>query len=298
MTMSPRAINYRSTIYRQMILRWMLCLLAGFISAESGLERRLLAQDNNDQPSSTVLPQPRAHAHNDYQHPRPLMDALAEGFCSVEADIFLVNGELLVAHEPSELSPQRTLEALYLNPLLERIREMGGRVYPQGPQFTLLIDFKSEGAATYEALRKQLTRYREMLVPHADGPLGTGGRPSAAVQIIISGDRPIAAIQADPERLVGIDGRLSDLDSTLSADLMPMISDRWPTHFRWRGQGAFPAQERQRLRQIVEQAHAAGRRVRFWATPELPAVWDALLTAGVDHINTDQLMELRMHLSK
>jgi hypothetical protein len=226
------------------------------------------------------------------------MDALAQGFCSVEADIFLVKGELLVAHEPSELSPQRTLAALYLQPLHERIREMGGRVYPQGPQFTLLIDFKSAGAATYEALRKQLTRYREMLVPHADGPLGTDGHPSAAVQIIISGDRPLAAIQADPERLVGIDGRLSDLDSKLSADLMPMISDRWPTHFRWRGQGEFPPQERQRLRQIVEQAHAAGRRVRFWATPELPAVWDALLTAGVDHINTDQLMELRMHLSK
>jgi len=225
------------------------------------------------------------------------MDALAEGFCSVEADIFLVNGELLVAHEPSELSPQRTLEALYLNPLRKRIREMGGRVYPQGPQFTLLIDFKLEGAPTYEVLRKQLERYREMLVPQAGSPLGLDGRPSAAVQIVISGNRPIAAIQNDPERLVGIDGRLSDLDTTLSADLMPMISDRWPTHFRWRGQGSFPAQEREHLRRVVEQAHAAGRRIRFWATPELPVVWDVLLAAGVDHINTDQLIKLRMHLN-
>ena len=39
---------------------------------------------------------PAAHAHNDYLHKRPLLDALAQGFCSVEADIFLVDGALLV----------------------------------------------------------------------------------------------------------------------------------------------------------------------------------------------------------
>jgi len=38
-----------------------------------------------------------AHAHNDYQHERPLLDALAHGFQSVEADVFLVEGKLLVA---------------------------------------------------------------------------------------------------------------------------------------------------------------------------------------------------------
>ena len=38
----------------------------------------------------------RAHAHNDYEHPRPLFDALDHGFKSVEADIWLV-----------ELQPQK-----------------------------------------------------------------------------------------------------------------------------------------------------------------------------------------------
>ncbi|HET6325009.1 MAG TPA: hypothetical protein VFG04_09940, partial [Planctomycetaceae bacterium] len=40
----------------------------------------------------------RAHAHNDYEHKRPLFDALDQGLCSVEADIFLVDGQLLVGH--------------------------------------------------------------------------------------------------------------------------------------------------------------------------------------------------------
>ena len=44
------------------------------------------------------LPGPlgQAHAHNDYYHKRPLLDALSHGFCSVEADVFLKNGRLLV----------------------------------------------------------------------------------------------------------------------------------------------------------------------------------------------------------
>ena len=42
-----------------------------------------------------VAPLARAHAHNDYLHERPLLDALDHGFTSVEADIFLVDGKLL-----------------------------------------------------------------------------------------------------------------------------------------------------------------------------------------------------------
>src|SRR5207248_6446713 len=84
-----------------------------------------------------------AHAHNDYLHKRPLFEALERGFCSVEADIYLVDGKLLVAHERQMTRPERTLEALYLEPLRERVRKNGGRVYPHGPEFTLLIDLKT-----------------------------------------------------------------------------------------------------------------------------------------------------------
>lgn len=44
------------------------------------------------------MPLVHAHAHDDYEHKRPLFDALDRGFCSVEADVHLVDGQLLVAH--------------------------------------------------------------------------------------------------------------------------------------------------------------------------------------------------------
>src|SRR5262245_24855387 len=79
-----------------------------------------------------VVPLRHTHAHNDYEHKRPLFDALDQGFCSVEADVFLTDGRLLVGHERKDLRPERTLESLYLDPLRERARANGGRVYPGG----------------------------------------------------------------------------------------------------------------------------------------------------------------------
>src|SRR5256885_2951300 len=53
------------------------------------------------------------HAHNDYEHPHPLFDALDAGARSVEADVFLVNGKLLVAHSWVDVRPERSLQSLY-----------------------------------------------------------------------------------------------------------------------------------------------------------------------------------------
>ncbi|GAA4427846.1 hypothetical protein GCM10023169_28280 [Georgenia halophila] len=62
-----------------------------------------------------------------------------------------------------------------------------------------------------------------------------------------------------------------------------------------------PDDERAQLQQIVDDAHAGGYQVRFWATPESvtdarEAVWRALIDAGVDQINTDHLPELEAFL--
>jgi len=249
-------------------------------------------------PADEVIPRPRAHAHNDYYHKRPLLDALSHGFCNVEADIYLVDGKLLVAHSRFELKPEKTLEKLYLDPLLKRVRDntvagLGGdRVFPLGPPFTLLIDFKTNGVEIYKRLQEVLPHYREMLTR-----VENGQRLQGAVTIVISGDRPREQIAKSTIRYVGIDGRLGDLSSKEPAHLLPLISDRWTSHFRWRGDGPMPAEEKLKLKNIVEQAHARGRRVRFWATPENPALWQELYDANVDLINTDKLAELEKFLA-
>jgi hypothetical protein len=180
---------------------------------------------------------------------------------------------------------------LYLRPLRERVRGNGGSVHGDGKPIMLLVDIKKDGPAAYEALGRLLNEYRDIVSGVEDGRFRT-----RAVDVVISGDRPKELIASDRDRRAGIDGRLSDLDSKMPADLMPLISDRWSSHFGWRGEGDIPPEERKKLRSIVRRAHQSGRRVRFWATPESESLWRELIAAGVDHINTDQLDRLQAFL--
>ena len=244
-------------------------------------------------PQDEVTPLRGAHAHNDYRHDPPLFKALEQGFTSVEADIFLVGDRLCVAHAPNEIVHDKTLQSLYLQPLRERVARNGGRVYRNGPGCILLVDIKTAAEPTYRRLHEVLKEYRDILTT-----FGPDGRKDGAVLVIVSGNRSLEQMRSQEVRYAGYDGRLTDLDSEVPADVIAMISDQWGKHFTWRGEGPMPPEERKKLEEIVRKAHAKGRLVRFWETPDLrssarDAVWRELLSAGVDLINTDDLEGLR-----
>jgi len=241
---------------------------------------------------AAAQPLPQAHAHNDYEHPRPLLDALDRGFCSVEADIHLVNGLLLVAHDSDKVDPKRTLESLYLEPLRERVKTNGGAVYAKGPPLLLLVDIKTEAEPTYAALRPVLKRYREMLTEFTTHATRTG-----AVTVVLSGNRPVQTTAPEAVRYAAIDGRLPDLDNDSSRHLIPLVSDDWTKHFQWRGEGEISSQDRMKLASLVSKAHAQERRIRFWGLPDTQEAWKLMLDSGVDLINTDDLAGLQKFLT-
>ncbi|MFI6765132.1 phosphatidylinositol-specific phospholipase C/glycerophosphodiester phosphodiesterase family protein [Streptomyces sp. NPDC050355] len=257
----------------------------------AGLTAPADARDADVRRPTGSSPLRRAHAHNDYEHPRPLLDALDHGFGSVEADVWLVDGRLLVAHEESGLDPARTLEALYLDPLRRRIRANNGTVYRGHPlSLQLLIDVKSAGEATYRELSRVLHRYGDMLSVCRAGRVHGG-----PVTAVVSGDRAARApMEAERVRHAFYDGRIEDLGTAAPASFAPLVSASWTETFRWQGVGPMPGDERERLRRLVAAAHGERRRLRFWATPDTAgpareAVWTALLDAGVDHLNSDDL---------
>lgn len=240
----------------------------------------------------------RAHAHNDYLHPRPLFDALDHRFGSLEADIFLVGDQLLVAHDAVELDPARTLESLYLDPLARRVKANHGSVYRgYRKPIQLLIDLKTEGSSTYLELDRHLRRYKHLFTTYAYGRVFPG-----PVTAVISGDRAARIpMEAQTVRRAFYDGRLADLGSPAPASFIPLISDNWTLNFTWQGIGPFPEAERQKLRSIISAAHSRRQKVRFWATPDLAgpardALWGELLAADVDYLNTDDLAGLEKFL--
>jgi glycerophosphoryl diester phosphodiesterase len=236
-----------------------------------------------------ILP---AHAHNDYEHGRPLFEALEGRFRSVEADIFSRGDSLYVAHDAHEIRPGRTLRALYLEPLKKIVRENNLSVYGDGTPLMLLVDIKDDGLETYKRLHDILTGYRHMLTRFADGTIHHG-----AVTVIVSGNRPLEYMKTQDMRYAGYDGRVGDLNKDFPASLMPLVSDNWTNHFSWSGNGTMPIDQWAKLQGIVGKAHRNGYMLRFWATPDRPgdareSVWKVLKEAGVDLIGTDDLKGL------
>ncbi len=232
--------------------------------------------------AAQVKPLPKAHAHNDYEHTRPLFDALAQGFASVEADVHLMNGELYVAHNtPKEPQANTTLSELYLKPLQKIVSQNKGKVYPGFDGiFYLMIDFKTAGEPTYQVLEKQLKQYPQLLNnPH--------------VVIFISGNRPTDTILKETKPVASLDGRPVDIAKNLPVSKMPVISDDFHKISQWNGQTPMPDADLQKIKTLAQQVHAQGKKLRLWAIPDQPLAWQTMLDAGVDFINTDKLEELR-----
>jgi hypothetical protein len=240
----------------------------------------------------TSIPLIKTHAHNDYLHDKPLYEALEHGFTSIEVDILLVYGKLMVAHDLWKIKPEWTLQSLYLDPLQDLVHLNEGSVYPDWPHSViLLIDIKSEAEPTYELLREVLAEYEDMLTTFTPESTNLG-----AITVIISGNRPKTVMENEDFRYAAMDGRLEDLKTDINPNLIPLISDNWKKHFSWQGNGPMPEEERLKLREIVNSAHEQGVKIRFWATPDGPDVWEELLAADVDLINTDDLGGLQKFL--
>lgn len=241
--------------------------------------------------SADPSPLPHAHAHNDYLHTHPLTDALDQGFCSVEADIFLVDGEFRVGHDRESLRPGKTLESMYLDPLYARVKAHHGHVYDRKSPFTLLIDIKADGRAVYAELAKRLPKYADVLTSY-DASRRNKVKPGA-ITIVLSGDRPADALQAESKRLAFVDGHLDEITGERSDWLNPLVSDDFGARFKWHGVGAMSPEDRATLDASVAKVHRAGAKLRFWGAPDNEATWRTLYSAGVDVINTDNLAGLR-----
>jgi len=244
--------------------------------------------------SAQSTPLLNGFAHNDYRHKHPLFDALDNGFTNIEADIFLQDTSLVVAHFCPFFREGKTLEKLYLKPLHDRVLQNNGRVYSNYARpIILMIDIKTKSDNTYRELERMLDKYRDMLTSYTNGRITYG-----AVTVVISGHKPYNLLENETNRLAFIDDDLRRVArDTVTRNVFTMASCKYSWLLRWDGKGEMPFYEKERLCAFVVIAHSMGAKVRLWASPERKAVWDELLKCGVDLINTDHLVTLRNYLN-
>lgn len=234
-----------------------------------------------------VLSLKNAHSHNDYKQAYPLYNALNNGFKSIEADIFLVDGELYVAHDFDEIKRANTLKNLYLEPL-KQILICDNNQYSSLFPLKLIIDIKSDALSTYKVLNEQLKQYKEFITTYENGKVS-----SNKIDILISGNRPIEYMSNQKERLAAIDGRLEDinkpnilyplisesiakiLDDTRDIDLIKII-----------------------LTKLSENIHVQNKKIRLWGCPDNKSSWEIQSESNIDFIGTDNPSKLKEYLVK
>lgn len=245
----------------------------------------------------TVSSQPsvQGHSHNDYRRCPPLHKALANGFHSVEVDVHLNKGELVVAHTGFLLRRERSLENLYLKPLHEQASMHGMRsVHASGQQgFVLYIDIKQGCPDVLDTLIAQLQRYSEMLTLWEDGQEKGG-----AVTVIVGACGREQEWLASEQRWFQFDGRHHHLGGPYGASIIPRIGMPLRRITRWRGRGTIAPGELAQLRATVAQAREEGRQLRFWAATNRPKVWRLLVDEGVDVINVDRIRRFNRFMER
>jgi Glycerophosphoryl diester phosphodiesterase family len=241
--------------------------------------------------SSQIIPLPHAYAHNDYWHKRPLFDALENGFTYIEADVYLRNSKLLVAHRPPFLKLRRkhTIESLYLNPLSTRLSNISEEVQTPLDTIVLMIDIKSNGRKAYNALRQLLENYKPLLSTCEKGKVTIRN-----LTLVLTGHCPLYLLKEEELRYVFADADLRKINTKDdNPEMFNTASCKYSNLLKWRGKGAIPELEKEHLKQLVCNAHLSGTKVRLWASPENETVWLFLRNCGVDLINTDKLVALK-----
>ncbi|MDR0766196.1 MAG: alkaline phosphatase [Odoribacteraceae bacterium] len=220
-----------------------------------------------------------AHAHNDYNNVLPFYTAYSHRFASIEVDVCLVDGELLVAHAPGEVRRERTLERLYLRPLAEKIEDNGGAPYAGDGKLQLLVDIKSESEPTMRALERLLQSFRHCFDPSVN--------PRAA-RVVITGNAPAPGDFDDYDALFLFDGNPYTRYTPAQASRVAMYSLPLARFSAWNGLGRIPEPELRAITALVDSLHRAGKKIRFWGNADTKTLWQAFIKIGVDYINTDR----------
>ncbi len=223
-----------------------------------------------------------AHAHNDYEHTLPFYTAYRAGFGSIEADIFPVNGVLLVAHSRKEINAQRTLKSLYLDPLLKELQSNSNR------KLKLLIDIKENYKESLKLLMQELEPLKKYLLTYSD--------KNKPVTILISGERPVPGEYKNYPAYIFLDDDLKLLHSPEQWKRVGLVSLSFERYSSWKGENLISEQDKNLLIHTIDSVHHAGKQIRFWAAPDNEASWKLQMKLDVDLVGTDNIEQFSKFL--
>ena len=224
------------------------------------------------------------HSHNDYQRAEPLTNALRNKVYSLEADIYLVNDTIKVAHDKKDLATASSLHSLYIQPIVNLFKANNGLISSDNKYApVLMIDIKENGDAVLNALVKMLSAYPFIFNRKIN---------SKAVQIVISGDRGAISKWTSWPSFILFDGRINERYDKAQLKRVAFISDSYLNYARQK------ETTDSLIKQLTAKVHQIKKNIRLWAIPDNSSSWEHLRSLGVDIINTDKVEECNKYFTK
>jgi alkaline phosphatase len=230
-----------------------------------------------------------AHSHNDYVNEIPFWLAYNNHFGSIETDIWAVNGELFVAHNTADIKPEKTLDILYIQPIVKLLTENNGKPWKDNPStFQLLIDLKTTVEPTLSLLVEKLKKYSAVFDPEIN---------ENAIRVVITGNRPEPS---DFEKYPGyilFDGILNQKYNQQQLKRVALYSENLRKFTLWNGEGEIIEKDKIRLQNVIDSVHSINKKIRFWNAPDDINAWKTFINMKSDYINTDHIIKLAEYLN-
>ena len=219
------------------------------------------------------------HSHNDYDRIVPFWTAYSQKLYSYEADVYLVDGVICVAHDREDVTPERNLKDMYIDPIVSVYKANDGKPWAGAKHgIQLLVDIKDSCAPTMAALVEAFGQYPEVF-DRSVNPYG--------VQIAITGNFPKPEDFDKYPKFMGIDGRLNINYTPEQLERVVLISEDLCDFVKWNGKGLMLPDQEKELKAVIDRVHKMGKPIRFWATPECETTYYTFYNFGIDFVNTD-----------
>lgn len=226
----------------------------------------------------------KLHSHNDYEQTRPFYAAYDLHFNSIEADLYIKNDTLFVAHDWDKIKSDNTFERLYLRPIIQQVRANNGYPYSDMSELWLLIDLKKDG-------KKIMSKLWELMKPYK--------KDLKHIKIIISGDMPKPEEFDDYDNIFNFDGRKKLTYTPKQWKRIGLMSASFTDFGKyWAGKEPLNEETTSKIKAFVEENHQRGKVVRLWGTPNTLLSFETLKNLNIDVIGTDDLKLLADFMKK
>lgn len=281
------------------------------------------------------------HSHNDYWRASPFFDAVKNGCQSIESDIWYFpepyevekievatdietttvdkfhNNDIYVGHNQIYLRPNLTLEAMYLDPLFNLLKqanpkfkpgneehEMKNSIYFNSPETAIhfWMDFKTDSDLTYHQLKPLLQRFIDNgFLAYYD--VDSDKYIPGPIMITLTGNLPMDLVKQEHKRYTFLDAplheftreqdsqyleQLSKLSVVASSSMAQLLGHNDFIH------NPLSDSDGEKLKQYFDIAHKYGINTRIWGGVDWPVylrrqhnrrLWEL----GCDLINVDDL---------